>query len=212
MSKQERTPENSQGSSHIQSYRSKRLRGIGTGLSVLSGFFFSLILVASPAGNAAGGGQAASGKTSTAHLASLPSNSPTVQNNSSVAPSSATKSFKEWRDQKIHEIQTRVDLVQARIDSQLPTDTNLGQLQTQLKNDTYSLEMAKELTVSDYFVAYLTKVENKRETYKEIAAKMSHDEVADLMSAYINSIFSAQSPSSSTSSPQGHNLSVDNIK
>jgi hypothetical protein len=71
----------------------------------------------------------------------------------SGAPSNpTTKSFKEWKDQKIQEIQTRIDLLQARIDSQLPTDTNLGQLKTQLKNDSYSLEMAKELTVSDYMI------------------------------------------------------------
>lgn len=160
-------------------------------------FLYGLVLVISLVGKAAaGGGRGAVGKPPpVAHP--IPSN-PT------------TKSFKEWKDQKIHEIQTRIDLVQARIDSQLPTDTNLGQLQTQLKNDIYSLEMARELTVSDYFVAYLAKLENKRETYKEIAAKMSPDEVADLMSAYVNSIFSAQGPS--TSPPQGHNLSFDNIK
>ncbi|MBL7669116.1 MAG: hypothetical protein JNM39_01405 [Bdellovibrionaceae bacterium] len=129
----------------------------------------------------------------------------------SGAPSNPTaKSFKEWKDQKIQEIQTRIDLLQARIDSQLPTDTNLGQLKTQLKNDSYSLEMAKELTVSDYFVAYLAKLENRRETYKEIAARMSADEIADLMSAYVNSIFSAQTLS--TPAPQGYNLSSDNIK
>lgn len=135
------------------------------------------------------------------------------------------QSFGEWKEQKIHEVQLEVEALQAKVEankvdtlstkggekvkSTSALDLNLVQLKNQLINKTYSLEMAKELTVADYFAAYLTKLDNKKESFKEIAAKMTAEEVADLMSAYANAMFSSQG---SSAAPQGLNAPFDRVK
>ncbi len=139
--------------------------------------------------------------------------------------SSPVQSFGEWKEQKIHAVQLEVEALQARIEankadasstkggekvkSTTAPDPSLMQLKNQLINKTYSLEMAKELTVADYFAAYLTKLDNKKESFKEIAAKMTAEEVADLMSAYANAMFSGQG---SSAAPQGLNAPFDRVK
>ena len=112
-----------------------------------------------------------------------------IENAELVGP---VKSFREWRDLKIRLIQAKIDLLQ----SQPGTGT-------QLRKESYSLDMAKELTMTDYFAAYLNKLSNKAEAFRIIAEKMSPEEVADLMNAYASSMFTShgsQGPS------QGLNL------
>ncbi|HRO67704.1 MAG TPA: hypothetical protein PL182_09085, partial [Pseudobdellovibrionaceae bacterium] len=67
-------------------------------------------------------------------------------------------------------------------------DLEATRLLTQIRNDEMELEMALELTVSDYFAGYLTKLSNKN-VYKEVAGRLTPDEVAELMAAYANSVF-----------------------
>ncbi|HEY1079089.1 MAG TPA: hypothetical protein VGE46_03295, partial [Bdellovibrio sp.] len=65
----------------------------------------------------------------------------------------------------------------------------------------YALELAKDLSVTDYFVGYLTKIQDKKSAFNEVAGKLSAEEVAELMTAYANSVFGAQAgdlPASAT--------------
>lgn len=118
------------------------------------------------------------------------------------------QSFSEWKTQKVQEVQARIELLKSQRDvkktvlmqkltvgkteAQLSRELGLNQIENQLKADVYSLEMARDLTVSDYFAAYLTKQDHKKEVFKEVAGKMTAEEVADLMDAYANSMFSTQ--------------------
>ena len=66
---------------------------------------------------------------------------------------------------------------------------NTANLENQLQQDQSILEMAKDLSVTDYFVGYLTKIQDKKAAFNEVAGKLTSDEVAELMTAYANSVF-----------------------
>lgn len=126
------------------------------------------------------------------------------------------KSYREWKTEKVQSAQGSVTSVKAQIDAKKQnrgiaqgTDPNMAQrsgmeavaaqdisiekLERLLKNEQYDLEVAKDLSVTDYFVGYLTKVQDKRSAFNEVAGKLSAEEVAELMMAYANSVFGAHS-------------------
>lgn len=126
------------------------------------------------------------------------------------------KSYREWKTERVHTAQVRISSVKAQIDNRKAVrlavaaqgvDPNLAhkgtieaasssdymveKLERQLRDEQYSLELAKDLSVTDYFVGYLTKVQNKKSAFNEVAGKLSAEEVAELMNAYANSVFGA---------------------
>lgn len=126
----------------------------------------------------------------------------------SVKPVSSVKSFKEWKTERVQVAIKKVAITKAQIEYRRlnrqfiqktnPTqikDSELERLEALLKSDIYTLEATQELGVSTYFAAYLTKLENKNEAYKEAAAKMTPDEVNHLIKAYADSMFSTNNPS-----------------
>tara|TARA_B110001454_G_scaffold218991_1_gene248986 strand:+ start:19340 stop:19918 length:579 start_codon:yes stop_codon:yes gene_type:complete len=120
------------------------------------------------------------------------------------------KSYKEWKNEKVQLAIKKVTITKAQIEYRklnkqflqksepvAAKDPETDRLEALLKNDLYALEVAQELSVTDYFAIYLTKQENKPDAYKEAAAKMTPDEVGQLIKAYADSMFS----SSGTSAP-----------
>lgn len=119
------------------------------------------------------------------------------------ADSGSVKSYREWKRAKVVDAQNRLEgrkhsFSQRKRDPNVRKKAGLeGQdleatrLLTQIRNDEMELEMALELTVSDYFAGYLTKLSNKN-VYKEVAGRLTPDEVAELMAAYANSVFGTQ--------------------
>ena len=69
--------------------------------------------------------------------------------------------------------------------------------------------MAKDLSVTDYFVGYLTKMQDKKAAFNEVAGKLTAEEVAELMSAYANSVFGAHNPEMP---PSASNISADRVR
>ena len=128
-----------------------------------------------------------------------------------TAPRPTTyKSFREWKNQRIQDTQSRILVIRTQIDSRKiarGTDPNLAmgrkaieagepgadRLERQLRQEQYDLETAKDLSVTDYFVGYLTKVQDKKSAIQDVASKLTPDEVAELMMAYANSVFGAHS-------------------
>lgn len=126
------------------------------------------------------------------------------------------KSYKEWKTERVHGTQARIHSIKNQIDNRKAVraaiasqDPNLRQgrgtleaastadytvekLERQLKAEQYNLELAQDLSVTDYFAGYLTKVQNKKAAFAEVAGKLSAEEVAELMNAYANSVFGAQ--------------------
>lgn len=108
--------------------------------------------------------------------------------------------FKEWKSGKTQEVQQRIDWIKAKIEQKkveivqkrtssktelaLAKQLGLPPLENQLKSESYNLEMAQELTFTDYFAGYVNRQENKKEAFHEVAAKLSSDEVFELMTAY----------------------------
>ncbi|QDK43763.1 hypothetical protein DOM22_00565 [Bdellovibrio sp. ZAP7] len=125
------------------------------------------------------------------------------------------KSYREWKTEMVSTAQMKVTYLKTQIDSKKMnrraasgTDPNLARgrnnleavasqdisvekMEKQLREEQYDLEVAKDLSVTDYFAGYLTKVPDKKAAFKEVAGKLSPEEVAELMNAYANSVFGA---------------------
>lgn len=126
------------------------------------------------------------------------------------------KSYREWKSERVQVAQVRVTSLKNQIENRKAvraaivqgTDPNLQKmrgteavsstdymverLERQLKIEQFSLELAQDLSVTDYFAGYLTKVQNKKSAFQEVAGKLSAEEVAELMNAYANSVFGSQ--------------------
>lgn len=136
----------------------------------------------------------------------------------SVTAMAEVKSYREWKMERVQISQARIAGVKSQLDLRKASratataaqgvDPNLAKkstseaasssdqmvekLERQLRDELYGLELAKDLSVTDYFAGYLTKVQNKRSAFNEVAGKLSPEEVAELMNAYANSVFGAQ--------------------
>lgn len=125
------------------------------------------------------------------------------------------KSYREWKVERVQLAQVKVVTVKAQIEAKKGVrhaaagvdpnlahssaleagtgqDISIEKLERQLRMEQYDLELAKDLSVTDYFVGYLTKVQDKKSAFSEVAGKLSPEEVAELMTAYANSVFGAQ--------------------
>ena len=141
--------------------------------------------------------------------------------------SAQVKSYKEWKSEKISVAQTRVSSLKNQLEFRKAkrsaangTDPNLAQraqgtfeaastsdqmaerLERQLKTELYSLEVAQDLSVTDYFAGYLTKVQNQKAAFNEVAGKLSPEEVSELMTAYANSVFGVDAGEFSANTPR----------
>lgn len=142
------------------------------------------------------------------------------------------KSYREWKNERVQAAQAKVTTLKTQIDQKKMarlaaggTDPNLAhqaglqavvsqdisveKLERELREEIYDLETAKDLSVTDYFVGYLTKVQDKKTAFSEVAGKLSPEEVAELMTAYANSVFGAHSSDLPASA---NNLSKDGMK
>ncbi len=142
------------------------------------------------------------------------------------------KSYREWKMERVQTAQGKITSLKMQIESkknprQIATgvdpnlannstleagtsaDISVEKLERQLRMEQYDLEVAKDLSVTDYFVGYLTKVQDKKSAFNEVAGKLTPDEVAELMTAYANSVFGAQASDLPTSAT---NISKEPIK
>ncbi len=142
----------------------------------------------------------------------------------SVGEAQKTKSFREWKSEKVQVALGKVTATKTKIQIAKNKDPNLGRsksnleavsgansesLEEQLEQDQATLEMAKDLSVTDYFVGYLTKLQNKKAAFNEVAGKLTAEEVAELMAAYANSVFGTQA---ADLGPSASILSADRVK
>jgi hypothetical protein len=143
---------------------------------------------------------------------------------SPVGENTKIKSYREWKSEKVQDALGRVIVTKTQIQVAKSKDPNLARrktmtearltvdvlpLEEQLKEDQTILDMAKDLSVTDYFVGYLTKVQDKKAAFNEVAGKLTADEVAELMSAYANSVFGTHTPEMP---PSADNISADRVR
>lgn len=138
----------------------------------------------------------------------------------------AVQSYREWKSTQVNQAQMKVQILKVQIDARknqrrdiaqgkdpnltqksggteafAGNDAQVERLERMLKQENDNLEMAKDLSVSDYFAGYLTKVKDKKTAFNEVAGKLSAEEVAELMNVYANSVFGSHAgeiPSSAT--------------
>ncbi|MEZ0392777.1 MAG: hypothetical protein ACAH59_11210 [Pseudobdellovibrionaceae bacterium] len=106
-----------------------------------------------------------------------------------VGIANAVKGFQEWRTDKIQAAVNQMLVVKSQIlrAHGEPNKKNLENLEKQLDQIKWNLEVAKDLSVTDYFVLYLSQHSNP-DRFQQAALKMSAKEVAQLMEAYANTL------------------------
>jgi hypothetical protein len=99
------------------------------------------------------------------------------------------KSFREWKAEKIERVGERVLVIKEQIKSlkSQGKEDQSKNLTKDLTQEDWNLDVAKDLTVADYFVLYLSQHPSERR-FQEAASKMSVTEVADLLEAYAKAI------------------------
>ncbi|MBC7420946.1 MAG: hypothetical protein H7328_09470 [Bdellovibrio sp.] len=130
------------------------------------------------------------------------------------------KSYREWKASMVTEAEARLkttrEIILSKRRGAASKDPNLAagnsNLESGLNNDlqtmhskfekeSLQLSMAHDLTISDYFVGYLTKQRELDKAIREVSSRLSAEEVAELMSAYANNFFSSK-PTGAKAAPQ----------
>lgn len=140
-----------------------------------------------------------------------------------VAAPANVKSYLEWKNSKISEIENRVKGLREKMVSQAvarPTnskDPNLANkskieaglradLQDQLDQEMLNLSISRDLSISDYFVGYLTKQPSLDSAIKDVSGRLTAEEVAELMEAFAQYFFQSR-PSGSKMAPRADSSS-----
>lgn len=135
-----------------------------------------------------------------------------------LAPPSNIKSYLEWKNSKISEIENRVKSLREKMVSQAVArttnskDPNLANkskteaglrvdLQDQLDQELLNLSISRDLSISDYFVGYLTKQPSLDTAIKDVSGRLTAEEVAELMEAFAQYFFQSR-PSGSKMAPR----------
>ena len=108
------------------------------------------------------------------------------------------KSYREWKSTMISEAESRLkatkDSILSKTRAQLGETANsdLKTMHNKYDKESLQLSLAYDLTISDYFVGYLTKQKELDKAIKEVSSRLTDEEVAELMSAYANNFFSSK--------------------
>lgn len=139
--------------------------------------------------------------SSASMVAMIPPKAPRQQMAASptpVASVSTVKSYREWKQSKVFEAETRLkslkeNMLRSRGLSLNATEAGLStSLQRMLDNEELQFAMAQDLTITDYFIGYLTRQKSLQQAIKEVSGKLSADEVAELMTAYADNFFASK--------------------
>lgn len=119
-------------------------------------------------------------------------------------------SFKEWKTKKVTQVQQEYRSQESEYLAKKtvnPKDINLKNLYRNLKNSKAYLDELRDLSVTDYFISYLSEFKDKKTTFDSAIAKLEPEEIKELMSAYANSLLKTSGEGLSTSAT-GHTESA----
>lgn len=111
--------------------------------------------------------------------------------------SSGVLSYREWKNSKINDAQMKIKSIKDKLGADpnfqiKSTGTEAG-LGKELEREILTLSLTQDLTISDYFVGYLTRQASLDTAIKDVAIKLTPDEVAELMAAYAENFFQVKS-------------------
>lgn len=114
---------------------------------------------------------------------------------------SSVLSFNEWKSEKIQSAQTQYKtleegyLSKKKLNSQ---DPGLKGLYAELKHAKEAVSDLSDLSVTDYFIGYLSQFKSKKSVFQAAVTKLAPDEISELMSAYANSLLKTSGEGLST--------------
>lgn len=114
------------------------------------------------------------------------------------------KSYHEWKDAKIHLSESRIKtLKKISSDPNLKIKSNSeAGLSEELAQEILNLSISRDLTISDYFVGYLTQQSSLNTAVKDVAGRLSQEEVAELMMAYAEHFFQTRPSTALRAAPR----------
>lgn len=127
-----------------------------------------------------------------------------------LALESAVLSFQEWKSQKVMLAQGQYKTLEEKYLSkkkQFPHDPTLKSLYTDLRHEKESVDELNELTVTDYFIGYLSQYKSKKSVFQAAISKLGAEEISELMSAYANSLLKTSGEGLSTAADNQKNES-----
>lgn len=127
-----------------------------------------------------------------------------AKNQISAGKKSQILSFNDWKNLKINETKGRLSAKEREMQQfikvrgralssdKMKTQADLDEMnkiESQLRNEELSFELAKDLTINDYFVGYIVKNKNlSNEELKEIVKKMSSEDLVEILSAFSKTV------------------------
>lgn len=135
-----------------------------------------------------------------------------IANTSALPPqqhvNSGVKSFREWKSAKVQDAQLRVKFLKQKLNPEVTAgsiqDPNLAkksgtseaglsrELHEQLEREILNLSLTQDLSMTDYFVGYLTKQSSLDVAIRDLSSRLTPEEVAELMSAYAQNFFQSK--------------------
>lgn len=110
-------------------------------------------------------------------------------------------SFSEWKSNKVQAAQTQYSALESDYLSkkkQNSADPQLISLYRELKNSKSNVNELTDLSVTDYFIGYLSQFKSKKLAFQAAVTKLGPTEVSELMEAYANSLLKTSGDGLST--------------
>lgn len=110
-------------------------------------------------------------------------------------------SFSEWKANKVQAAQAQYSALESEYlakKKQNSADPQLLNLYSELKNSKSNVNELSDLSVTDYFVGYLSQFKSKRLAFQSAVTKLGPAEVSELMEAYANSLLKTSGDGLST--------------
>jgi hypothetical protein len=95
-------------------------------------------------------------------------------------------SFKDWKTEKIQVAQKRF----STFAEQNNKDSLMSEIEAQSHTQQlkWNLEIAQDLSITDYTILYLSQTKKPKSAFKQVAEKLSSTDVADLLEAYSKAV------------------------
>lgn len=126
---------------------------------------------------------------------------PVPQTRPALAMGSIVKSYREWKEEKIRVAALQVEqtrghlrVLKARAQGSPNLSSAVQNLEQQVAQEEWNLEVARDLAVTDYLVLYLAQ-QGQPGKLIEAAGKLSAEETAQVLEAYIRSMGAVPSDS-----------------
>lgn len=122
-----------------------------------------------------------------------------------AAQNAVVKSYADWKTEKIQSISNKILSAKNQAEtlklkkktdpalSAALADSNISYYEKMAQQEQWNLEVAQELSISDYLVLYLA-AQGTPNRYQEAASKLTLQDVSELMEAYVRALGVNSSP------------------